>query len=324
MKHLHKFYNKVEVPWVHLIWDKYYSNKVPHASREIESFWWRDVLRLNGIYRTIASCKVVDGSTVCFWEDNWSGMVLSNEFPRLFYFAINEAVSVQGIIQAEDLDDVFFLPLSVQAFDELQLLQDYLSDIQYDEDVSDTWEPIWGSRYTSKKFYNYAYKEVEGHSIFKLVWKSRCTPRVKFFARLVLVDRLNTKVMLRRRHLNTQDDPYCVMCNVAIEEDIEHLFFSCPFAQDCWISLGFNWDMSFPLQERFLKKKEDRSLPFFMEVAIIGAWELWKLRNDKIFQRQDPTYAIWLANFKNQCLAQSVRFKDDLRSSFCFWLDAFS
>jgi hypothetical protein len=65
-------------------------------------------------------------------------------------------------------------------------------------------------------------------------------------------------------------------------------------------------------------------LPFFTEAALIGAWELWKLRNDKIFQRRDPTPVLWLANFKNQCFAQSVRFKDDLRSSFCFWLDAFS
>jgi hypothetical protein len=32
----------------------------------------------------------------------------------------------------------------------------------------------------------------------------------------------------------------------------------------------------------------------------------------------------WLAKFKNQCYLQSVRFKDDLRLSFCVWLDAFS
>jgi hypothetical protein len=231
---------------------------------------------------------------------------------------------VQGIIQAEDLDSIFFLPLSVEAYDELQLLQAQLSAIQYDEDGTDTWEPIWGGRYTSKKLYNHAYKDVEGHPIFKLVWKSRCTPRVKFFAWLVLVDRLNTKAMLRRRHLNTQDDLYCVLCNASIEEDIEHLFFSCPFAQQCWSALSFSWDTTLPLQERFLKEKEAQGLPFFTEAALIGAWELWKLRNDKIFQRRDPTPVLWLANFKNQCFAQSVRFKDDLRSSFCFWLDAFS
>jgi hypothetical protein len=69
MKHLHKFYNKADVPWVHLIWDRYYHNKVLHASREIGSFWWRDILRLSTIYKGIAKCTIADGSTTCFWED---------------------------------------------------------------------------------------------------------------------------------------------------------------------------------------------------------------------------------------------------------------
>ena len=38
LKHLFKFYNKVDTPWVHLVWSKYYTTKVPHASREVGSF----------------------------------------------------------------------------------------------------------------------------------------------------------------------------------------------------------------------------------------------------------------------------------------------
>jgi hypothetical protein len=34
LKHLHKFY-KENIPWVQLIWHKYYRNKVPHAAREV-------------------------------------------------------------------------------------------------------------------------------------------------------------------------------------------------------------------------------------------------------------------------------------------------
>lgn len=32
LKQLHKFYNKIDVPWVTLVWTKYYEGKVPHAS----------------------------------------------------------------------------------------------------------------------------------------------------------------------------------------------------------------------------------------------------------------------------------------------------
>jgi hypothetical protein len=35
LKQLNKFYAKSDVPWVHLIWSKYYQSKVPHGSREV-------------------------------------------------------------------------------------------------------------------------------------------------------------------------------------------------------------------------------------------------------------------------------------------------
>ena len=138
------------------------------------------------------------------------------------------------------------------------------------------------------------------------------------------MDRLNTKTMLRRRHLNIQDDVLCVLCNQGADEDIDHLFFTCPFVVQCWTSINFSWDVSLPLAERLMRANEVHALDFFVEASLIAAWELWKLRNDKIFQRRDPTPSLWLVNFKHQCNLQSVRLREDLRSSFCFWLDAFS
>jgi hypothetical protein len=54
--------------------------------------------------------------------------------------------------------------------------------------------------------------------------------------------------------------------------------------------------------ERLVAANSLHNLDFFAEATLIAAWELWKLRNDKIFQRRQPTHAIWLANFKNQCI----------------------
>ena len=103
-------------------------------------------------------------------------------------------------------------------------------------------------------FYWHAFSGVDAHPVYKMLWKSSCMPWVKNFAWLVLVDRLNTKTMLRRRHLNIQDDVLCVMCNTGMEEDIEHLFFDCPFAGQCWSSINFAWDSSLPLTESFSQK----------------------------------------------------------------------
>ena len=169
LKHLFKFYNKVDTPWVHLVWSKYYTTKVPHASREFGSFWWKDVLRLSIIFRGIAKCEIGDGSTVCFWDDMWSDVVLSQEFPRLASFASNENASVLEVMQATDLDELFFLPLSQQAFEEYEVLQLHLQNLPYDADAKDCWLPTWGNVYTSRRFYSHVFSTMEAHPIFKAI-----------------------------------------------------------------------------------------------------------------------------------------------------------
>jgi hypothetical protein len=250
--------------------------------------------------------------------------IIATKYPRLASFAKSEEISVYAVMQAEDLDSLFMLPFSNEAYAEFVSLQEELQIMEYDEEGVDNWSPIWGDRYSSKRFYSYAFKELDAHPIFKIIWKCKCSPRVKFFAWLILVDRLNTKDMLQRRHLNIQGTPTCVMCAAGSLETIEHLFFECCFAQDCWSKLEINWDISLNPLDRFIEARSTHQLPFFTEASLIAAWELWKVRNDKVFARRDPTLALWWSNFKSQCLLQSVRFKVELRSSFCVWLDVFS
>ena len=165
---------------------------------------------------------------------------------------------------------------------------------------------------------------MDAHPLFKAIWKSRCTPRIKFFFWLVLADRLNTKSILLRRHFHPSDGINCVMCPSATLETVEHLFFECQFAQQCWDKLQINWDLASTLLDRFFQARAGSQIPMFTEVVSIAAWELWKIRNDRVFNRGPPSIQLWICNFRSQCLLQSVRFKDDFRSSFCVWLDAFS
>jgi hypothetical protein len=106
-----------------------------------------------------------------------------------------------------------------------------IRNFTYDEDAEDHWQPVCGADFTSKKFYEYAFNTIEAHPIFRSIWKLKCTAGVKFFAWLLLVDRLNTKIMLTRRHIQVDNDNLCVICSTGAEETIEHLFFTCPFAR---------------------------------------------------------------------------------------------
>jgi hypothetical protein len=66
LKQLDKFYFKENIQWVTLIWQKYYSNTIPHQAREKGSFWWKDILRLHTQYRGVAICNRNQGDTISF------------------------------------------------------------------------------------------------------------------------------------------------------------------------------------------------------------------------------------------------------------------
>jgi len=201
---LDKFYNRRDIPWVQLIWWKYYQEKVPHAAREIRSFWWKDILRLSNLFRRIARCTIGDGSTVLFWDDIWTGHPLSELYPRLLSFSKDSRISVKDVMNAEDFEDLFYLPLSQAAFVEFEDLQEHLIGLLGPQSGDDIWSYIWGNgTYTSQRLYKLVFANTNAHPAFGWIWKAKCTPRIKFFAWLVLVDRLNTKDMLRRCHSNT-------------------------------------------------------------------------------------------------------------------------
>lgn len=67
LKNLHKFYNQVNIPWVHPLWSCYYSNgSLPMAQARKGSFWWRDSLKLLDQFKGMASVLVHSGSS-CFF-----------------------------------------------------------------------------------------------------------------------------------------------------------------------------------------------------------------------------------------------------------------
>jgi hypothetical protein len=51
MKHLHKFFIKAHLPWVKLIWNKYYNNGRVPGQRNKGSFWWKCVLKLLNTFK---------------------------------------------------------------------------------------------------------------------------------------------------------------------------------------------------------------------------------------------------------------------------------
>ena len=57
LKNMHKFYNKVDTPWVHLVWDKHYQDEKLRSHIKKGSFWWRDNLKLLDKFKGLAICN---------------------------------------------------------------------------------------------------------------------------------------------------------------------------------------------------------------------------------------------------------------------------
>ena len=70
MKHMSKFINQKDLPWVKLIWQSYYAQGFD-PNRNVGSFWWRNILKFADTFKQIHTCKLGKGNTLSIWHDDW-------------------------------------------------------------------------------------------------------------------------------------------------------------------------------------------------------------------------------------------------------------
>ena len=167
----------------------------------------------------------------------------------------------------------------------------------------------------SSKLYKLIFAQHHTTHSVRWIWKSKCTPRLKIFMWLLQADRLNTRNMLRRRghpQFQQPDQCVCVLCHRE-EETRDHLFFDCIFSKRCWRLLNIHWQQHQMVHIRIERAKILYHQPFFMEIFIIAAWEIWKIRNGQIFDNKWPTLQLWVLNFREQIFLHLHRVPDGLR-----------
>jgi hypothetical protein len=94
LKNLHKFFNRLDCPWLHILWENYYKDgKLPNLQAK-GSFWWRDILNLLNKYKGIVMVMIKDGATANMWQDMWNGKIRMDSYPELFSFATRTHITV--------------------------------------------------------------------------------------------------------------------------------------------------------------------------------------------------------------------------------------
>jgi hypothetical protein len=214
---------------------------------------------------------------------------------------------------------LFHLPISAQAYEEMQQLSSKMraSPLSLDRDC---WEYVWGSTYQASQYYKHLHAHIQTFAVSKWIWKSCCTLKTKFFGWLLLNDRLNTRDMLQRRNWHVTDETHCVLCPARIYEDRLHLFFQCNFSQRIWCYLQIDWSLSQDLQTAASMARADFGKPFFMEVVIIACWNIWKQRNEQIFEAQRPSFKGWKRNFVHDLSMLGHRIKKKHHAALMAWI----
>jgi hypothetical protein len=140
-----------------------------------------------------------------------------------------------------------------------------------------------------------------------------------FFWRL-LHDRLNTRNLLRRKtfHLENYN---CATLNCQQEETLQHLFWTCPFAAECWDIICLSRQRNISIMEAFAYLRDKFQQPFFMDIIILASRAIWIIRNDKIFQNIQASIHRWKATFYSELQLLKFRIKNKYAGAFITWLD---
>ena len=137
----------------------------------------------------------------------------------------------------------------------------------------------------------------------------------------LLHDRLNTRNLLRRKTFHL-DNYNCATLNCQQEETLQHLFWTCPFAYDCWDILCPNRQRNLSIMEAIPDIRDNLQQPFSMEIIIIASWAIHIIRNDKIFKNIPTSIDGWKFIFLSELHLLKLRIKEKFASSFFSWLDS--
>ncbi|XP_073360718.1 uncharacterized protein [Aegilops tauschii subsp. strangulata] len=286
LKHANNFLNKKDLPWVSLIWDSYYHGRVPQGTSDCGSFWWKDICKVMQNFRECAWVQINEGDTALMWSDNWQlddqVSSLQIRFPGLFSYVKDPWITAKEFLDSHDMFQHFHLPLSSQAFDDLTTLQSLLGGHNRAPGSKDIW--FWNETakgYSPKLFYSHTFASESFNPLTSWIWKSSCTMKIKVFAWMLIMDRLNTKDMVERRHWHLEDGVNCVLCPLQTRETRDHLFFNCNFSVRVWNYLQIDWSSGDSMADLVINTSRSFRKPFFTEVVFIACWNIWILRNAK-------------------------------------------
>ncbi|KAF8760527.1 hypothetical protein HU200_010079 [Digitaria exilis] len=77
------------------------------------------------------------------------------------------------------------------------------------------------------------------------------------------------------------------------------LFLTCPFSQWCWRLLHIRCNIGLEITERVIRARRDFNSCFFREIMLVASWEIWRHRNEVVFDGVPPSPRRWKKIFRD-------------------------
>ena len=174
--------------------------------------------------------------------------------------------------------------------------------------------------YSPKLFYSHTFASESFNPLTAWIWKSSCTMKIKVFAWMLIMDRLNTKDMVDRRHWHLEDGVSCVLCPLQTRETRDHLFFNCNFSVRIWNYLQIDWSSGDSMAHLVLNASRSFRKPFFTEVVFIACWNIWIIRNAKVFRHERARFNKWRSAFVHDISLMQYRVKAAYKDDLLRWI----
>ena len=89
LKHLHKFFNRLDIPWAKLVWELHYNDGIHYQAPRKRDLSGGEIslIKLLDSFKGMAAVNIRYGTSCLLWDDLWVNHVPKKIFPELFSFA---------------------------------------------------------------------------------------------------------------------------------------------------------------------------------------------------------------------------------------------
>nr|XP_025616646.1 uncharacterized protein LOC112708946 [Arachis hypogaea] len=287
--------------WVQILKSLYFpdGNFWTATGKKGASWVWRTILHGRELLRKCAKWSIGDGSKVSIWKDNWiAGRSSPLNTNSTDDSKVNDLIvngegwnkrKIESKFSQEICKEILSTPVSVMNKED-HLYWPWKEDGNYS---------IRTGYYVARrvgqnsKYENLSTSE-DKREIWKEVWRMEVPQKIRMFLWKACHDILPIESNLYKRKM--APNPICQIC-LKSPETVEHALLLCDWARAAWFGAEYQWTPTVETVSsignwmvKCIKKlragggedKEKRisKLGFLM-------WEIWKTRNNKLFQQQD-------------------------------------